>query len=75
MKFCIDLVKLFGNMNVKFEYYCCIKNAHNMSKYGTGYAKFRAESMDIPVLCLRSIKLNCHHRSFDEKVILTAIHD
>ena len=39
-----------------------------------GYAKFHAEPMDILVLCLRSIKLNFHLRSFDDKVILTAIH-
>ena len=74
MKFCIGLVQPFGNMNVKIEYYCCIKNAQNVSKYGPGYAKFRAETMDIPVLCLRSIKLNFHLRSFDEKVILTVIY-
>ena len=39
MKFCIGLVQPFGNMNVKIEYYCCIKSAQNVSKYGPGVCK------------------------------------
>ena len=74
MKFCIDLVQPFGNMNVKLEYYCCFKMPTMCQSMDRGYAKFRAESMDIPVLCLRSIKVNFYLRFFDEKVILTVIH-
>ena len=41
MKFCIGLVQPFGNMNVKFEYYCCIKHAQNVSKYLPWYGKVK----------------------------------
>ena len=52
MKVCIGLLQPIGKKNIKVKYYFALKMSTMCQSMDRGYALFRAESMDIPVLCL-----------------------